>query len=139
MQGSCPIGPAVRPRVVAAAGDQRADVDAVGLADDDVLAAGRERIARSHIDEPPSQGAQVTSSPHTTPEPKQVPVVQLVLLDDVVVEPVEVLLGQELAGEEARPAQAFEPAAVGAGLAARVGAIAAALGTGVAAQRTPRA
>jgi hypothetical protein len=46
-----------------------------------------------------------------------VPVVELVLLDDVVVQPVEVLLGQQLSGEEAGPAEAFQAATGGAGLA----------------------
>ena len=45
----------------------------------------------------------------------EVAIVQLVLRDDVLVEPVEVLFGQQLSGEEARPAKAFEPAASGQG------------------------
>jgi hypothetical protein len=40
----------------------------------------------------------------------QVAIVQLVFLDDVMVEAVECLIRQELAREEARPAQAFEAA-----------------------------
>src|SRR6185437_336015 len=51
----------------------------------------------------------------------EVAIVQPVLGENVVLEPVQVLLGEQLPGEEARPAQALEPAAVGAGLAARAG------------------
>ena len=41
----------------------------------------------------------------------QIAIVQFVFLDDVMIETIEVLFGQQLAGEKPRPAQAFEPAA----------------------------
>jgi hypothetical protein len=43
--------------------------------------------------------------------PVQIAVVQFVFLDDVVIETVEILFGQQLSGEETRPAQAFETSA----------------------------
>jgi hypothetical protein len=44
----------------------------------------------------------------------QISIVQFILVDDVAIEPVELLFGQELAGEEARAAETFEASAVGA-------------------------
>ena len=45
----------------------------------------------------------MTIRPQTTPSPKKHAVVQPVLLDDVVAEQIEIVLGQQLAGEEPRP------------------------------------
>jgi hypothetical protein len=39
----------------------------------------------------------------------QIAIVEFVLFDDVVIEAVEVLFGQQLSGEKPRAAQAFEP------------------------------
>jgi hypothetical protein len=44
----------------------------------------------------------------------QISIVQFVLVDDVAIEPIELLFGQKLAGEETRTAETFEASAVGA-------------------------
>ena len=113
---------AIRTVGLTAACDQRADVDAVRLAHDDVLAAWRERVAGTDVDPFVARRACDHQTAHHAGSP-QVPVMQLVLLDDVVVEPVEVLLGQQLPGEKAWPAQAFEAAAVRARLTTWIGAV----------------
>jgi hypothetical protein len=41
----------------------------------------------------------------------QIAIVQFVFFDDVMIETIEVLFGQQLAGEKSRAAQAFEPSA----------------------------
>ncbi|MCY1241350.1 hypothetical protein D9M72_542460 [compost metagenome] len=95
---------------ILAAPDQLAHIDADRLAHHDVVAAGAERIAAADRD---TIAARVAGhfQPVDHAPAVQLPVVQPVLAADIAVEPVEVVGGQHLAGEEARPAQAFQHAA----------------------------
>src|SRR5262249_24981619 len=91
--------------------DQAADVDRLVLANEDVLAAGREGVARADGD-PPGVARVADDLQAAGHAPAvQVAVVKLVLLDDVALELVEVLVGEELAGEETWAAQADEASA----------------------------
>ena len=85
----------------------RAGVDAGVGADHDVLAARAERVARAHGHGVVARVAHDLQAAHHAGA-VQVPVVQPVLADEVLVEPAEVGVGDELSGEEARPAQALQ-------------------------------
>jgi hypothetical protein len=93
--------------------NELADIDGLVLADDDVFAARAECISRPDGDEVVARIADHLEAAHHA-RPHEVPVVQLVLRDDVVVEPVEIILCQELPREEAGTAYAFQSPARGA-------------------------
>src|SRR5207247_457537 len=92
--------------------DQRADVDRVVVANDNVVAARAQRVTAADRDVILAGTANDLESTDYTPAMK-IAVVQFVLLDDVTLQPIQVLLGQELAGEEAGPAKAFQSGAYG--------------------------
>jgi hypothetical protein len=101
----------------AAAIDEVADVHRAFLADHDVVAAGRQSIAR--LDGDVALSGRIAHAAHHLeaahdPSAEQMPVVQPALGYDVVVEPVEIFFAEQLAGEEAGPAQTLEAAARGA-------------------------
>jgi len=97
--------------------DQVNNVDRGVTAYDDVLTARSDRVPGADRD-----GVVACVAHHLEPTygagAVQVPVVQTILGHDVVVETPQILVGEELAGEESRPAEAFEPVARAPGLAA---------------------
>ncbi len=98
----------------AATVNQVADVNRFRPAHDDIVAARAQGVAGPDHD---LAAAAVVADGADHLEPaghagaEQVTVVQLVLLDHVALEAIEIVLGQQLSGKEARPAQALEPAA----------------------------
>jgi hypothetical protein len=79
------------------------------MAHDDVLATRAKCVAGADKDHVARMADYFQTAHHAPAE--QIAIVELTLFDYIVVEPVEILIGQELAGKEARPAEAFEPAA----------------------------
>ena len=101
---------AIQPLPLAAALDKIAHVDDIVGAQNDVIAARAQSVAGRDGDLPFAGMAKNFQAADDAPT-VQVAVVQFVFLDDVVIEAVEILFGQQLAGEESRPAQAFESSA----------------------------
>jgi hypothetical protein len=91
------------------------------LADDDIFAAGAEGVAALHRDQVVAGTAHNFHAAHYSPA-VEIAVVQLVFFDDVVVEQAEIIVGEELAGKEARTAQALQAPAGRARAHARIGA-----------------
>ena len=85
--------------------DQVADIHQTVFADDDVIPTGTQRIAR--FDDHTFWITRVAGDIQSARDAiaMQVTIVQSVLLDDVAIEPIEILIGQQLTGEESRPAQ----------------------------------
>jgi hypothetical protein len=77
------------------------------MAYDNVVAAWTEGIAGPHdhrsIARRIAHAAHRFESAHDA-GPEQMPVMHAVLGDDIVVEPVEIFIGEQLAGEKSRPA-----------------------------------
>ena len=95
---------------IAALVDSRAHVERIIFANDDVVAARIDGIAL--FDGYPTfafvaEDLQPADSSPTV----QITIMQFVFLDDVVIERSQVFLGQELASEKARAAEAFQAAA----------------------------
>jgi len=97
--------------------DKVANVDRGVTAYDDVLTARSDRVPGADGD-----GVVARVTHHLQPThgagAVQIPVVQAVLGHDVVVQAPQILVGEELSGEESWPEEAFEPVARAPGLAA---------------------
>jgi hypothetical protein len=100
---------------------QSADVHRGVLANDDVFAAGAEGVAAFDGDQVVAGTADNFHAAHHSPA-VEIAIVQLVFFDDVVVEQAEIVVGQELAGEEARAAKTLQASAGRARAHARIGA-----------------
>ena len=88
--------------------EQFTDIDREILTDHDVIPAGTERISWLHNHALGIAGVASDLQPTDHPIPMEVPVMQFVFLDKIGLEPVEVLVGQQLTGEKPRPTEALK-------------------------------
>ena len=88
--------------------DEVTDIHQTVFADDDVVSTGAQRIAGldDHAFGITGMTGDVKSAHDAIA--MQVTIVQSVLLDDVVIEPIEILIGQQLARKEPRTAETFK-------------------------------
>jgi len=98
------------PLLLATILNQFADVDRRVTTHHDVVATRTERVSRRECDES-FAGIAEDLEPADHAPANQVTVVESVLINDVTLEPVEIVFGEQLSGKETRPAETFKPAA----------------------------
>jgi hypothetical protein len=96
--------------IVQALVDERAYVDGVVLADDDVVPARAERVSSAHCHLVAAGRADNLQAANHPPAVK-IAVVKAILVHDVPVKPVQIDFRQELPGEEPGPAEALQASA----------------------------
>jgi hypothetical protein len=98
------------PSLFAAVLDQFADIHRSLAANHNVIAAGAECVP-SFDRHKSFAGMTDHLEPANDAPPNQVTVMESVLINNVPLEPVEIVFGEQLSGKEARPAETFKTAA----------------------------